>query len=242
MKIAKRIFFGVLIWGLTIVTVFLIGRYGWKAGGFRACESAGIEAVTVKEGQVQIKGFYPGSFPEGFLGYYSKEENENLYVGYKFSAVFGIFEKGDFDITIPTGGEINKVYTKTSMNEELIWSADGERFNDEEYGVFVRLEPNAAFSVKIIYDHPFDLAENAYNSFPESGEFYLIDNNIAQTAKEKNGSVEFMLRVETEDGKIFAQDTFTYDEVCSQIFLSITEDGRIVECNRDGSYKQEDKR
>ena len=49
-------------------SVFLIGRYGWKLMGFNACETAGIEHLNVENGHVRIRGFYPGSFPQGFLG------------------------------------------------------------------------------------------------------------------------------------------------------------------------------
>ena len=48
-------------------------RYGWKLGGFNACETAGIEQVNMKEDHVRIRGFYPGSFPTGFLGYHAEQ-------------------------------------------------------------------------------------------------------------------------------------------------------------------------
>lgn len=120
MKILK----GSLIAAALLLIIFCIGRYGWKLGGFDACESAGIERVEVTGGQVAITGFYPGSFPQGFLGYHAEEKDGKLYVGFQFSGVFGIFETGDFEITIPTKGEIREVYIKTSENEHLIWSAE----------------------------------------------------------------------------------------------------------------------
>ena len=218
---------------LILVSAFLLGRYGWKLGGFGACQSAGVAEVTVKEGQVNIKGFYPGSFPEGFVGYYAEEKDGKLYVGYKFSALLGIFESGDFDITIPTHGKIDEVYTKTRMKEELIWSANGKRPYDEEYGVFVRLEPNEAYSIEISF------AGKSYSCDMESGEFFYINTDIDQIAKEKNAPVDFMIQVKTAQGEVAAAGNFTYDAVCTQIFLSVTEDGRIVECNSDGAYKEE---
>lgn len=111
---------------LLLVTVFLIGRYGWKLCGFSGCESAGIEDVEVTDGQVRITGFCPGSFPEGFLGYHAEEKEGVLRVGFRFSGLFGIFETGDFDITIPTEGEITEVYIKTGENEYLIWKTEGK--------------------------------------------------------------------------------------------------------------------
>lgn len=80
--------------------------------------------MEVNEETVHITGFYPGSFPEGFCGCYSEEQNGTLYVGFRFSAVFGFLETGNFDITIPVSGEINEVILKTSMNETSVWSAE----------------------------------------------------------------------------------------------------------------------
>ena len=82
-----------------------------------------ITSVEVSETAVHITGFYPGSFPEGFCGYYAEERDGKLYVGFRFSAVFGFFETGDFDITIPVKGEIDEVILKTRMNEASLWHA-----------------------------------------------------------------------------------------------------------------------
>lgn len=102
----------------------MTGRYGWKLLGFRACEGAGIERIEVRETEVEIKGFYPGSFPEGFCGYYAKEQDGRLYVGFHFSAVFGLWETGDFVVTIPVNGPIEAVILKTRTGESYIWSAN----------------------------------------------------------------------------------------------------------------------
>ena len=53
-----------------LFAIFLMGRFGWKLGGFGACQDAGIDSVEVSERAVRMTGFYPGSFPEGFCGYY----------------------------------------------------------------------------------------------------------------------------------------------------------------------------
>ncbi|MGM9647495.1 MAG: hypothetical protein ACI3YH_05135 [Eubacteriales bacterium] len=108
---------------LLLSAVFLLGRYGWKPGGFRACQSAGITSVEVDGHSVRITGFDPGSFPEGFCGYYAEEQDGKLYVGFRFSAVFGFYEKGDFEITVPVKGEINEVIVKSGKNEHSVWSA-----------------------------------------------------------------------------------------------------------------------
>ena len=119
----KRILIIPLAVVVTLTAIFFAGRYGWKLGGFRACQGAGIDSVEVTENAVHMTGFYPGSFPEGFCGYYSEEQDGKLYVGFRFSALFGFFETGDFDITIPTEGDIQEVIIKTDMVETSVWKA-----------------------------------------------------------------------------------------------------------------------
>ena len=124
MPYLKRGLIVLLSIAVILTAVFLAGRYGWRLGGFRACQGAGISTVEVREKSVRITGFYPGSFPEGFCGYHSEEREGTLYVGFRFSAVFGFFETGDFDITIPVWGEIYEVILKTGSNEFPLWKAD----------------------------------------------------------------------------------------------------------------------
>ncbi|MDD6816597.1 MAG: hypothetical protein PUE84_09145 [Firmicutes bacterium] len=132
MKALKKTVMVLLAILVILTVIFLAGRYGWKLGGFRACQGAGISSVEVTEQNVHIRGFYPGSFPEGFCGYYSEEQDGTLYVGFRFSAVFGSLETGDFDITIPTEGEINEVVLKTSMCETTVWDAQIESLSQLE--------------------------------------------------------------------------------------------------------------
>ena len=124
MKLPKRIISILLILLLILAAIFALGRYGWKLLGFRACEDAGVESVEVGENTVRIKGFYPGSFPEGFCGYCAEEQDGTLYVGFRFSTVFGFFETGDFDVVIPAKGEIHRVIRKTRTSETTIWTAE----------------------------------------------------------------------------------------------------------------------
>lgn len=123
MKVWKRILTALLAIAVVLTAFFLVGRYGWKLGGFRACQGAGITSVETSETAVHITGFYPGSFPEGFCGYYAKEQDGKLYVGFRFSAIFGLFETGDFAVTIPVKGSIEEVILKTGSSETLLWSA-----------------------------------------------------------------------------------------------------------------------
>ena len=106
---------------LVLSAIFLIGRYGWKLGGFRSCESAGVAQIQVEEDHIRILGFYPGSFPQGFLGYYAEQEGSTLYVGFKFSSLFGLFKTGDFDITIPTKGTVTHIVVKSGQQEITVW-------------------------------------------------------------------------------------------------------------------------
>ena len=123
MNAVKKTLTALTVLAAALAVIFIAGRYGWKIGGFDACQGAGITSVEVSEDAVHITGFYPGSFPEGFCGCYSQERGGTLYVGFRFSAVFGFFETRDFTVTIPVKGEINEVVLKTKMNETTIWTA-----------------------------------------------------------------------------------------------------------------------
>ena len=134
MKALKKAVSALLIIALILTAIFLVGRYGWKLGGFRACQSAGITSVETDELAVHITGFYPGLSPKGFCGCYAKEQDEKLYVGFRFSSVFGFFETGNFNITIPVNGKINEVIIKTGKHEHSVWNAqtpDGQ-FSEEK--------------------------------------------------------------------------------------------------------------
>ena len=69
-------------------------------------------------------------------------------MGFRFSAVFGFFEAGDFDVTIPVKGKINQVILKTNMVETSVWNAQaGFLSQSERYGVYVKLERNDVYSI-----------------------------------------------------------------------------------------------
>lgn len=126
MKNRKKAITALLTAAVLLTAVFAAGRYGWKLLGFRACQGAGIKSVEVGETAVKIMGFSPGSFPEGFCGYYAEEKDGTLSVGFRFSAVFGFFETGDFNVTIPVDGSIGKVVLKTKTDESIIWTAESD--------------------------------------------------------------------------------------------------------------------
>ena len=134
MKAMKRI---LIVLAVALAAIFFAGRYGWKVGGFRACQGAGISSLEVGEDAVHITGFYPGSFPQGFCGYYSEERDGTLYVGFRFSGLFGFFETGDFDITIPIQGRIDQVILKTERVETTVWRrSTGSVLEPEDVDIF----------------------------------------------------------------------------------------------------------
>lgn len=229
-SIAAKSIASLVIISVILLVVFLIGRYGWKLCGFRACQSAGIESVEVSNKQVKITGFYPGLFPQGFLGYHAEEENGKLYVGFKFSALFGIFETGNFDIIIPVKGEIDEVVIKASMNEYTVWtSEDGFLRQGNRYGVYVKLEPNDIYSVAISYDGYSGGLSDAGSGALESGEYLYMDSDIIYAAKESEKSIPFTLTVKKADGSVFASGSFTFNANMEKMYLTVTSDGQICQ-------------
>ena len=215
---------------VVLIAIFLAGRYGWKLGGFRACQGAGINSVEVSETAVHITGFYPGSFPEGFLGYYAKEQDGKLYVGFGFGAVFGFFETGDFDITIPIKGEINEVIMKTGMNETSVWNSQTGFFpQSEQYGVYVKLERNDVCSVSMSYDGSSSGGLRADGGAWESGKYIFLDNDIMMAAKDAEAPVPFTITAKGKDGTVLATRELHFDADKEKMFLTVTADGQIVE-------------
>ena len=234
MKSLKKVFIVLLTIVVVLTAIFLAGRYGWKLGGFRACQGAGITSVEVSETAVHITGFYPGSFPEGFCGYYAEDRDGKLYVVFQFSAVFGFFETGGFDITIPVRGEITEVILKTSMNETSLWCAQtGFLPQSEQYGVYVKLERNDVYSLSMSCEGFDGGMNNAEPTAIESGEYIFMDNDIMIVSKEAGIPVPFILIAKDADGRIVASGEFSFDATAEKMYLTVTADGRIVEDKDD---------
>ena len=234
MKSLKKVFIVLLTIVVVLTAIFLAGRYGWKLGGFRACQSAGITSVEVREQTVHITGFCPGSFPEGFCGYYAEERDGKLYVGFRFSAVFGFFETGDFDITIPVKGEINEVILKTRMNEASLWHAQtGFLPQSEQYGVYVKLERNDVYSLSMSCENFGGGMHNADFTAIESGEYIFMDNDIMNASKEAGAPVPFSLTAKDADGRIVASGEFSFNATAEKMYLTVTADNRIMEDKDD---------
>ncbi len=230
MKALKKTLTALLVIAVILTASFLAGRYGWKLGGFRACQGAGVTSVEVSEKAVHITGFYPGSFPEGCCGYYAKEQDNKLYVGFRFSNLFGFFETGDFDITIPVKGEINEVILKTSMNETSVWNAQaGSISQSEQYGVYVKLERNDVYSVSMSYDGFSGGVRCADYTAMDSGEYCFMDNDIMMASKEADASVPFTITVKDADGTVVASGEFSFDANMEKMYLTVTADNKIIE-------------
>lgn len=230
MKTLKKTLTALLIIAVILTVIFFAGRHGWKLGGFRACQSAGITSMEVSEAAVHMTGFYPGSFPEGFCGYYAKELDNKLYVGFHFSAIFGFFESGDFEITIPVKGEISEVIMKTRMNEISVWNAQtGFIPQSEQYGVYVKLERNNVYSVNMSYDGFSGGVSHADSTAMDSGEYYFMDNDIMIASKEAEAPIPFVINVKNADGAMVASGEFYFDANMEKMYLTVTADGRIME-------------
>ena len=233
MKIAtiKTIFTILLVLILLLSTIFLVGRYGWKLFGFSVCESAGIEQINVEEDHVRIRGFYPGSFPQGFLGYHAEQDGGTLYVGFKFSGLFGIFETGDFDITIPTKGTVTQIVVKSGEHENTVWPRDEETLPDEaeatENGIYIRLERSNVYSVGWYFENKSGGMTNADGTALEVGKNIYLDNGIFSTAANLECPVPVMLTFSDKDGNTIAQANLSYDPESPVMTVTLTADARI---------------
>lgn len=156
----------------TLLIIFLLGRFGWKIGGFDACQNAGI----------------------------------------------------------PVKDEIDEVIMKTRMGERTVWNAySGFIAQSEPYGVFVKLEPSDAWSVSMRYEGLNNKMINTYYTACESGDHLFMNNDIIYVAKETEALVPFTLTVYAEDDTVVASGEFDFDVEKEKMYLTVTEDGRIVE-------------
>lgn len=231
MKLLKKIFIFLLCATALLIVVFLVGRYGWKLGGFNGCETAGIEQVNVEEDQVRIRGFYPGSFPRGFLGYHAEQVENTLYVGFKFSALFGIFETGDFDITIPTKGTVTQVAVKSGEHEYTVWPQEDEFFVSDtevtENGIYVRLERSDVYSVSWYFENKSGGMTNADGTALEVRKNIYLDNDVFYTAANLERPIPVMLTFSDKDGKTIAHVNLSYDPQSPVLTATLTADARI---------------
>ena len=213
-----------VIAGVVIILflVFSAGRYGWKIFGFSACQGASITEVTVNETEVQITGFYPGSFPAGFCGCYVRQEGTRLYAGFRFSALFGMFETGDFSVSIPVKGEIDEVILKTAENETLIWDGkNGSSSQWQQSGVYIRVDCNDVYGLK-------KMKHMEYKAL-EDGKYVFLDHEIASACQKRDTAVPFTITAEDEDGNVLMAEEFIFDADKEKMYLQITSDGSVIQ-------------
>jgi len=230
-SILKTVSLILLVLAIIVSSIFLIGRYGWKLGGFNACETAGIEQVNAEEDHVRIRGFYPGSFPTGFLGYHAEQVDHTLYVGFKFSALFGLFETGDFDITIPTKGTVTQIVVKSGDHEYTVWPQKDEFLVSEteasENGIYVRLERGDVYSVGWYFENKSGGMTNADGTALEVGKNIYLDNDVFYTASNLERPIPVMLTFSDKDGKTIAHVNLGYDPESPVLTATLTADARI---------------
>lgn len=236
MKFIRTVLITLLVAVILLTGVFMAGRYGWKLLGFRACEEAAIESVEVGEFAVRIKGCYPGSFPEGFCGYYAEETDGKLYVGFRFSAVFGSFVTGSFDVTIPIQNEIDEVILKTGLGETGIWkkeapaAADGaDSAASNGFGVYVKLKRRDVKNIYIRYGDVTDGFNNADGSLMSTGEWYFMGDGLAAASAADNCAIPFTVSALGADGGILGEGSFFYDAAQEKLYVTVGEDG--VSCS-----------
>jgi len=231
MKLLKKTLIILLCIAVLLIAVILIGRYGWKLRGFNACETAGIEQVNVEESHVRIRGFYPGSFPTGFLGYHAEQVDSILYVGFKFSSLFGVFETGDFDITIPTKGTVTQIVVKSGEHEYTVWSKEDEFFVSEaeatKNGIYVRLERSDVYFVSWYFENESGGMTNADGTALAVGKNIYLDNDIFYAAMNLECPVPVMLTFSDKKGETIAHVNLSYDSESPVLTATLTADARI---------------
>lgn len=226
----------VIIAVTVLFAAFLSGRYGWKLFGFSVCESAGIESVEVADDHVRIIGFYPGSFPKGFLGYHAEQEGGSLYAGFRFSGLFGVFETGDFDISIPVEGEITEVVIRTADGEHTVWQspADTQDMSSDtentayEPGIHVLTERSDIYSLRWYFEHRNGSKANADGTPLRSDEYIPLDSGIAMTAAGLERPVPFMLSAADGGGRTVVQVNLFFDPMDPVLLITITESGEVL--------------
>lgn len=117
----KKIIKGFLVILMILLAVFVICRYGWKFAGFNLCQNSIIYDVKVNDDSVVISGRDVNLVPRGFIGYYYQIEDDCMYIGFRFSSIFGFFEKGAYEIEIKTESKVNKIIMKSEKSETVIY-------------------------------------------------------------------------------------------------------------------------
>lgn len=222
MKIIGRILAVLLILALVLGGVLLGARYGWKVFGFRACQDAAILSVDAAAGSVHIRGTDTGSFPRGFCGYYAEEAENKLYVGVRFSPLWGWLSGGDFDVTIPVEGQINQVILKTGTAERSIWTAEGET---AQQGIYVKMDRGDVYGITFRWEDTTSSWETADSSPLASGQWYYSGNKIGTLSQKEGRSILFSISAQDAQGNVLTEGSFYYHVSQERLYVTVTTQG-----------------
>lgn len=157
-------------------------------------------------------------------------------MGFNFSAVFGFFETGDFEVSIPTKNEICEVVLKTELSERTIWTMETGAASDSlpsvadaaaefnAFGVYIKLERGDASSIALHGGSFTKVCQNADGSLLRAGKWIFTGNDIAQLSKEENSSVLFTVSAHDADDTLLGEGTFLYDVKQEKLYVTISED------------------
>ena len=98
----------------------------------------------------------------------------------------------------------------------------------EQYGVYIPTECNGVYSVSMVSE--CCRKEAVYSHAVESGEYIFMDNDIMQVAKDAlDIPVNFTITAKDAQGNVVASGEFSFDVDMEKMYLTVTEDGRILE-------------
>ena len=79
------------------------------------------------------------------------------------------------------------------------------------------------------YEGLNDKMVNTYYTACESGDYLFMNNDIIYVSKETEAPVPFTLTVYAEDDTVVASKDLSFHVGTEKMYLTVTEDGRIVE-------------
>lgn len=230
----KRIIATIIAVLIVLAGIFAIGRYGWRIFGFSACSEAVVSDVRVENDRVRITGTHSGSVPSGFCGYLARQEGNTLYVGFRFSSLFGIASPGNFDIIIPAKGEVLEVILKNEREEISVWNAkDGYVPSLNRCGVFVKLERNDVYHIGMSYLDSSCGVSSAEGVPLEKGDYIFMDNDIMEAGLERNQPVFFTISIKDKNEQELTSKSMYFDSGMRQMYLTVSKEGDIVVDNRN---------
>ena len=152
-------------------------------------------------------------------------------------SVFGFFETGDFDVSIPVKGEIREVVLMAETSETTIWTSEAGTISSgtisevdtpaesDEFCVYVKLERGDASSIALHGGSFTKVCQNADGSLLRAGKWIFTGNDIAQLSKEENSSVLFTVSAHDADDMLLGEGTFLYDVKQEKLYVTISENG-----------------